>query len=419
MAHQGDQMARLPQPGKDAKTWGDILNEYLLVSHNPDGTLRDSVVDHRTLKKFAVSASNIAAGSPSDGQVLVVDSSQPGGLAWRSPSEAAAAVAPIAAARVGSASGDMSIMAAAPTTSGPITVVSDEAGITPITARSTGNVGHSTEVFSVENTGTIASGAYAKLFSVMAPSAATGSNLQFTIGRSKATANCAEFTFTPQNNQNDTSMMFGFYSRPNIFRYNYRGDIILGGDPYLTSSITLNDRKNFVFSTANGTKIGTAANQKLSFYGATPIAQPSGDILTALGNLGLVNNPTVSVNTGSLTGLAALATRGGYEKATVATSSSGTTAIDLNLGNIFHVTISANTTFAFQNPAPTGYASSFSLYVRQDGTGNRTVNWPSSVKWAGGKPPASTGVNTVDLYVFETFDGGATWYGAQAGANFA
>ncbi|MEK7471917.1 MAG: hypothetical protein AAB624_01585 [Patescibacteria group bacterium] len=31
-------MARLPVPGSDDGTWGDILNEYLLVEHNSDGT---------------------------------------------------------------------------------------------------------------------------------------------------------------------------------------------------------------------------------------------------------------------------------------------------------------------------------------------------------------------------------------------
>ena len=32
-------MATLPTPGGDAGTWGDELNEYLLVSHNADGTI--------------------------------------------------------------------------------------------------------------------------------------------------------------------------------------------------------------------------------------------------------------------------------------------------------------------------------------------------------------------------------------------
>lgn len=33
-------MVRLPNSGKDAGTWGDILNNFLLQEHNPDGSLR-------------------------------------------------------------------------------------------------------------------------------------------------------------------------------------------------------------------------------------------------------------------------------------------------------------------------------------------------------------------------------------------
>jgi hypothetical protein len=37
-------MARLPTPGSDQGTWGNILNEYLLESHNPDGTIKAGAV---------------------------------------------------------------------------------------------------------------------------------------------------------------------------------------------------------------------------------------------------------------------------------------------------------------------------------------------------------------------------------------
>ena len=37
-------MSRLPTPGQDNGTWGDILNDYLSVAHNTDGTLRPSAV---------------------------------------------------------------------------------------------------------------------------------------------------------------------------------------------------------------------------------------------------------------------------------------------------------------------------------------------------------------------------------------
>jgi hypothetical protein len=37
-------VARLPTPGSDVGTWGGILNEYLEVSHNADGTLKGSAI---------------------------------------------------------------------------------------------------------------------------------------------------------------------------------------------------------------------------------------------------------------------------------------------------------------------------------------------------------------------------------------
>jgi len=35
-------MARLPNPGSDSGQWGDLLNEFLSVEHNPNGTLKAS-----------------------------------------------------------------------------------------------------------------------------------------------------------------------------------------------------------------------------------------------------------------------------------------------------------------------------------------------------------------------------------------
>lgn len=37
-------MPRLPTPGSDGGNWGKILNDYLSVSHNSDGTLKDSAI---------------------------------------------------------------------------------------------------------------------------------------------------------------------------------------------------------------------------------------------------------------------------------------------------------------------------------------------------------------------------------------
>lgn len=53
-------MARLPQPGGDDGTWGDILNEFLNVGHNSDGTLKNVVTSNTNqtivgAKTFSVS----------------------------------------------------------------------------------------------------------------------------------------------------------------------------------------------------------------------------------------------------------------------------------------------------------------------------------------------------------------------------
>ena len=42
-----------------------------------------------------------------------------------------------------------------------------------------------------------------------------------------------------------------------------------------SSAITISDAKNFVFNTTTGTKFGTATTQKMAFWNATPIVQPT------------------------------------------------------------------------------------------------------------------------------------------------
>ena len=56
-------MARLPQPGSDSGTWGDILNEYLSQALKSDGTLKDNVVTRSAIAPNAVTATEVADGS--------------------------------------------------------------------------------------------------------------------------------------------------------------------------------------------------------------------------------------------------------------------------------------------------------------------------------------------------------------------
>lgn len=130
------------------------------------------------------------------------------------------------------------------------------------------------------------------------------------------------------------------------------------------------------------------------------------------------NAGTAKWNNIPLAGKVALATGGGVETLNALGSGSGTRAINLANGNVVSATLTGNTTFTFSG-ATASTACSFGLYLTQDGTGSRTVTWPGSVRWSGGAPTLSTGANAVDILVFETIDGGTTWYGSLVGTNFA
>ncbi|MFZ1249878.1 MAG: hypothetical protein WAR37_00285 [Candidatus Microsaccharimonas sp.] len=56
-------MPRLPQPGADAGQWGSILNEYLSVSLDEDGTLKTNSIGAAQLKPGAVTNAAIATGT--------------------------------------------------------------------------------------------------------------------------------------------------------------------------------------------------------------------------------------------------------------------------------------------------------------------------------------------------------------------
>lgn len=69
-----------------------------------------------------------------------------------------------------------------------------------------------------------------------------------------------------------------------------------GGFAISGGNLTI-DARNISTDTTTGTKIGTATNQKIGFFNATPIVQPTGDVITALQNLGLVASATVLATT--------------------------------------------------------------------------------------------------------------------------
>lgn len=53
-------MVRLPQPGSDKGQWGGILNDFLLASHNIDGTVKANTITGAMVQNSSLSTSNTA-----------------------------------------------------------------------------------------------------------------------------------------------------------------------------------------------------------------------------------------------------------------------------------------------------------------------------------------------------------------------
>ena len=93
----------------------------------------------------------------------------------------------------------------------------------------------------------------------------------------------------------------------------------------------------------------------------------------------------------------------------------GDQTIDLELGNNFTATVnSATTTFHFWHPTASDELCGFTLFLTNGGS--QTVNWPSTVDWAGGTAPTLT-TSGLDILVFITTDGGTIWHGMVASAD--
>lgn len=96
----------------------------------------------------------------------------------------------------------------------------------------------------------------------------------------------------------------------------------------------------------------------------------------------------------------------------------GTTiTLDLSLTNNHQVTLGGNRTIVFSNAVR---GQHFKVKLIQDGTGGRTVIWPSGISWVGSAAPTLTTTgNKKDSFVFECTDDDPTdtFDGYVAGIN--
>lgn len=89
---------------------------------------------------------------------------------------------------------------------------------------------------------------------------------------------------------------------------------------------------------------------------------------------------------------------------TVTTSGSAQTLPDSNKATMHRITLTANCALTFPTPLA---GKSFTLKLIQDGTGSRTVTWPTSVCRfdSGTTPTLSTAANSIDVFACVCDDG--------------
>ena len=104
----------------------------------------------------------------------------------------------------------------------------------------------------------------------------------------------------------------------------------------------------------------------------------------------------------------------GYTEETVTANTSTAYTVDLANGSVQILTLTGNCTFTF----PTATAGKgFTMLLKQDGTGSRTVTWPSSVKWPASTAPTITSTASKgDKFVF--VGDGTYWWASSAGQNY-
>ena len=107
------------------------------------------------------------------------------------------------------------------------------------------------------------------------------------------------------------------------------------------------------------------------------------------------------------------------ESVTFANTVSGSFTINLANSNAFDLTLTANTTLSFSNPASAGIMQSATIILRQGNTNQNVVTWPASVKWSFDEEPVlvSGSTGAYDVITVFTVDGGNTFSGAHALAS--
>jgi len=139
----------------------------------------------------------------------------------------------------------------------------------------------------------------------------------------------------------------------------------------------------------------------------------SGAALTSIPN----SATTASASNGASTIVARSAAGGigiGFFDETVSslTLSGGNTAVDWNLGAVWNITLTANSTIYFTNPPSSNRARTVTLFITNSGASQKSLTVTGARYTDGVAPVLSSAASAVDAISFTTIDGGLNYYGS-------
>jgi hypothetical protein len=181
-------------------------------------------------------------------------------------------------------------------------------------------------------------------------------------------------------------------------------NIAIGGTTPRAGAFTTVTATTPIAAASGGTGLSSLGTGVATFLGTpssanliTAVSDETGSGVLVFNSAPALTNPTVT----------------NYVETPFTANSSTAITIALTNGTVQIITLTGNATITM--PTATS-GKSFIMFLKQDGTGSRTVTW-STVKWAGGTAPTITSTaSRQDILSF--FADGTNWYGVVVAQNY-